>query len=139
MLIVTLLCSKLFVLRNLLKSATLTNANDDYCEIFTPDKKKDGDLKTPKLIKNTYSELDIYSTSSGFGSEGSKHEDVESDSVKSNMENVYETAESVRLKKQAMNSQFRATGNSEESYTYTRAIKCIDETLKLLKESAEQL
>ena len=55
------------------------------------------------------------------------------------MENVYETAESVRLKKQAMNSHFQASGNSQESYTYTRAIKCINETLKLLKESAEQL
>ena len=97
-------------------------------------------MKPSKLVNNTYSELDIYSASSGFGSEGSKHEDVDSDSVKSDIENVYETAESVRLKKQAMhNKDVENFKENDGSLTYSRAIQSIDETLKLLKESAEQL
>ena len=80
----------------MLNSATLANSDDDYCEIYSKVEKKDDTLEPPKLVNNTYFELDNYSASSGFGSEGSKHEDVDSDSVKSDIENVYETTESVR-------------------------------------------
>ena len=113
------------------KSATLATSDDDYCEIYS---------KVEKLVNNTYSELDIFLASSGFGIEGSKHEDVDSDSVKSDIENVYETAQIVRLKKQAIHKKdVDKFEEKDGGLTYSRAIQSIDETLKLLKESAEQL
>jgi hypothetical protein len=58
-----------------------------------------------------------------FGSDGSKHEDVDSDSVKSDIENVYETVESMWLKKQALHKKdVNKLEGKDGSPTYSRAI-----------------
>ena len=138
--LVASLCSRLVFLRRELKIATITTSDDNYTEKNRHDDGEDNSLKPTKLINNTYSELDIYSASSGFVSEGSKYDDVDSDSAKSDVENLYETAESVRLKKQAqMTNPGEKYKENKHSLTYSRAMQSIDDTLKLLKESAEKL
>jgi len=134
------LCSRLVFLRKELRITTIANPDDDYKEIYRNDNNKDNALMPAKLVNYTYSELDIISASSGFGSEGSKHEDVDSDSAKTDIENIYETAENVRLKKNTCIQNFQEkTEEKEKCLTYSRAIQSIDETLKLLQESAEKL
>ena len=86
---------------------------------------REEELKSPKLVNNTYSEIDIYSASSGFGSERGSP--------------VYgEIQQNVRLKnyEKFENSQVAMDRNRA---SYARAIQSIDETIKMLQESAEKL
>ena len=106
-----------------------TNVDDSY-------------LKGPKMIpNNTYSEIDIYSASSGFVSDdcGSKHE-TEHHEHQDMLQPYYESAESVRLKKYQLKELFiKNQASSDHDMTYERAMQSIDETMKMLKESAEKL
>ena len=107
----------------------------------------DSILKKPKVItNNTYSEIDIYSASSGFVSENGSTKDQERiDTLESSetgesrdqgaqQETFYETAESVRLKKYQLKEVYH-----KNDLTYEKAMQSIDETMKMLKESAEEL
>lgn len=138
--IVASLWKRLQIVRTRLRIATIETISDDYKEIYKYDNSKDDALMPAKLINYTYSELDIHSASSGFGSEVSKPEDFESDSAKTDMENIYETAESVQLKKKTKLLFCQEKREEKESsVAYSRAMQSIDETLKLLQESAEKL
>ena len=102
------------------------------CYQVTPDQ-EDSYLRGPKLVSsNTYSELDIYSASSGFVSEdGSTGRGQE----QARVEAVYETAESVRLKKYQLKESYQ----DQHHFTYEKAMQSIDETMKMLTESANKL
>ena len=91
----------------------------------------DSYLKRPKMISNnTYSEIDIYSASSGFVSENG--------SAKLEQEQCcYESPEVVRLKKYQLKEAYKDTKNVGHDLTYERAMQSIDETMKMLKESAQ--
>ena len=95
---------------------------------------EDSYLRGPKLVSNnTYSELDIYSASSGFVSEdGSTGRGQEQGP---RVEAVYETAESVRLKKYQLKESYQ----DQDQFTYEKAMQSIDETMKMLTESANKL
>ena len=103
------------------------------CYQVTPDQ-EDSYLRGPKLVSsNTYSELDIYSASSGFVSEdGSTGRGQEQGH---RVEAVYETAESVRLKKYQLKESYQ----DQHQFTYEKAMQSIDETMKMLTESANKL
>jgi len=93
---------------------------------------EDSYLAGPRLVsENTYSDLDIYSASSGFVSESA-----------SQSEPTYETAETVRIKKYQLKESYqevsRAPGDRPD-ITYDRAMQAIDETLQMLKDSADKL
>ena len=51
------------------------------------------------------------------------------------VEAVYETAESVRLKKY----QLKESYHDQDQFTYEKAMQSIDETMKMLTESANKL
>ena len=105
----------------------------------------DSILKKPKLItNNTYSEIDIYSASSGFVSEDGSTKDQERiDTIESCpvnrqsgalQEAFYETAESVRLKKYQLKEAYH-----KNDLTVEKAMQSIDETMKMLQVTAEKL
>ena len=104
----------------------------------------DSILKKPKLItNNTYSELDIYSASSGFVSEDGSTKDQERIEIESCpvnrqsgalQEAFYETAESVRLKKYQLKEAYH-----KNDLTVEKAMQSIDETMKMLQVTAEKL
>ena len=101
------------------------------CYQVTPDQ-EDSYLRGPKLVSsNTYSELDIYSASSGFVSEDGSTGQEQGHRV----EAVYETAESVRLKKYQLKESYQ----DQDQFTYEKAMQSIDETMKMLTESANKL
>ena len=101
------------------------------CYQVTPDQ-EDSYLRGPKLVSsNTYSELDIYSASSGFVSEDGSTGRGQGHRV----EAVYETAESVRLKKYQLKESYQ----DQDQFTYEKAMQSIDETMKMLTESANKL
>ena len=104
----------------------------------------DSILKKPKLItNNTYSEIDIYSASSGFVSEDGSTRDQERIEIESCpvnrqlgelQEAFYETAESVRLKKYQLKEAYH-----KNDLTVEKAMQSIDETMKMLQVTAEKL
>lgn len=99
----------------------------------------DSILKKPKLItNNTYSEIDIYSASSGFVSEDQERIEIESCPVNRQsgalQEAFYETAESVRLKKYQLKEAYH-----KNDLTVEKAMQSIDETMKMLQVTAEKL
>ena len=104
----------------------------------------DSILKKPKLItNNTYSELDIYSASSGFVSEDGSTRDQERIEIErcpvnrqsgALQEAFYETAESVRLKKYQLKEAYH-----KNDLTVEKAMQSIDETMKMLQVTAEKL
>ena len=106
----------------------------------------DSVLKKPKIItNNTYSEIDIYSASSGFVSEDGSTKDQERiDTLESCpavdrqsgalQEAFYETAESVRLKKYQIKEAYH-----KNDLTVEKAMQSIDETMKMLQVTAEKL
>ena len=102
------------------------------CYQVTPDQ-EDSYLRGPKLVSsNTYSELDIYSASSGFVSEDGSTGQGQG---QAGVEAVYETAESVRLKKYQLKESYQ----DQDQFTYEKAMQSIDETMKMLTESANKL
>ena len=111
---------------------------NEYYQVSSEDN-DDSYLKGPKMISNnTYSEIDIYSASSGFVSEDGRDENLVYTQRKVFQQPYYETAESVRLKKYQLKELYR--GNRDKNdLTYERAIQSIDETMKMLEESAEKL
>ena len=123
---------------------TVQDMDDSKSEYYqvNPDERDDSYLRGPKVIpNNTYSDIDIYSASSGFISEdgSSKHEEVENiKGKKVDFEAYYETAESVRLKKYQLKESYREQKSAKE-LTYERAIQSIDETMKMLQESVEKI
>ena len=108
----------------------------------------DSILKKPKLItNNTYSEIDIYSASSGFVSEDGSTKDQERIDTIERIESCpvnrqsgalqeafYETAESVRLKKYQIKEAYH-----KNDLTVEKAMQSIDETMKMLQVTAEKL
>lgn len=113
----------------------------DYYQVSQDDSM----LKKPKLItNNTYSEIDIYSASSGFVSEdGSTKDQDRIDTMESCpvdrqsgalQEAFYETAESVRLKKYQIKEAYH-----KNDLTVEKAMQSIDETMKMLQVTAEKL
>ena len=93
---------------------------------------EDSYLARPRLVsEQTYSDLDIYSASSGFVSESA-----------SQAEPPYETAESAGTKKYQLKETYQevaTTPGDRADMTYDRAMQAIDETLQMLKDSADKL
>ena len=104
--------------------------DDDCYQVLRPE---DSYLARPRLVSdNTYSDLEIYSASSGFVSECSA----------SQAEPAYETAEAVRSKKYQRKETYQevpGTRGDSADITYDRAMQAIDETLQKLKDSADKL
>ena len=94
-------------------------------------REEDSYLARPRLVsEKTYSDLDIYSASSGFVSESA-----------SQSEPAYETAETVgvRSKKYQLKETYQEVTGAPGDITYDRAMQAIDETLQMLKDSADKL
>ena len=104
--------------------------DDDCYQVLRPE---DSYLARPRLVSEaTYSDLEIYSASSGFVSECSA----------SQAEPAYETAEAVRSKKYQRKETYQevpGTRGDSADITYDRAMQAIDETLQMLKDSADKL
>ena len=137
MLIVFLLIKRLRQVR----ACQAMDSTRDYYQVS----QDDSILKKPKLItNNTYSEIDIYSASSGFVSEDGSTKDQERiDTIESRpvnrqsgalQEAFYETAESVRLKKYQLKEAYH-----KNDLTVEKAMQSIDETMKMLQVTAEKL
>ena len=88
---------------------------------------EDSYLARPRLVSDhTYSDLDIYSASSGFVSESASQAE----------ENVG------RTKKYQLKETYQevdTTPGDRADITYDRAMQAIDETLQMLKDSADKL
>ena len=102
---------------------------EDCYQVVRPE---DSYLARPRLVSDhTYSDLDIYSASSGFVSDEA-----------SQSEPAYETAENVRIKKYERKETYQevpTTRGDGADITYDRAMQAIDETLQMLKDSADKL
>lgn len=149
--ITTLLIRRLQGLRSEYQSYDKT---DEFYQVNTDDG-DDSYLRRPKMISNnTYSDIDIYSASSGFISEDGSaklQQELKSDLVFQEQNTVihdknefdlvlshcYETAESVRQMKKYQLKE--ALKDDKNDLTYERAMQSIDETMKMLQESAETL
>ena len=107
------------------------DAGGDCYQVMRPE---DSYLARPRLVSDpsqTYSDLDIYSASSGFVSESA-----------SQAEPPYETAENVRTRKYQLKETYQevsSTPGDRADVTYDRAMQAIDETLQMLKDSADKL
>ena len=93
----------------------------------------ENDSDEMKIILDTQNiTLNPKYTESGFGSEASQND---LDDV-TNMENLYASADSVSLKKRVLN-EIRIDGT--DNLHFSKAINSLDETLRLLKDTANQL
>ena len=90
-------------------------------------REEDSYLARPRLVSDhTYSDLDIYSASSGFVSESaSQAEENVGRTKKYQLKETYQEVET--------------TPGDRADITYDRAMQAIDETLQMLKDSADKL
>ena len=131
---------KLIIIRRGARSGEDQEDTEEHYEITKIDIEEINlEASRPVTINDpTYCELDYQSASSGFGSEVSKND---LDDVP-DMDNLYASAQNVRLKKRTQAEQIDLISkNSEnnERFSFSNAIHSIDETLRLLKESADWL
>ena len=104
---------------------------EEWCEV-----RDDSALRGPRPVSHktyrTYSDIDIYSASSGFVSECSASQETG--------EPYYQAPETIREKKYQLKETYqelpRASPGDE---TYDRAMRSIEETLQMLKDSADKL
>ena len=126
--IVVLLLARLRRVRTSVKEDQRREEEEEWCEV---ERRDDSDLRGPRAISHkTYSDIDIYSASSGFVSESSQE----------TAEPCYQTPQSVRENKYQLKETYQELPRAiPGDVTYDRAMRAIDQTLQMLKDSADKL